>query len=255
MRIYYRISDKNRRGKAPEYFTNKNCLNNFIHNFKIDKNDEFIIIADNVTDETYNWLLTYNKPIVRTQLGNSGSFNYCLNDVINSQLNDEDIVYFVENDYLHIPGSREILDEAFHKFGAEYVSLYDSPEKYDNHYNINYKSYVHFGQNLFKNFKSLIYCGSSCYWRTTETVTITFASRVKFIKLDYQIFYGWMIDLRYEDKKLYPLPGDYEIFRTISRVRERKILTPMPGAATHGDLLSPHVDWSKYVIKKIEGLV
>ena len=63
--------------------------------------------------------------------------------------------------------------------------------------------------------------------------------------MDYQIFYGWMIDLTYEDKKLYPLPGDYEIFRTISKVRDRKILTPMPGVATHGDLLSPHIDWQK----------
>jgi hypothetical protein len=246
MRIYYRISDKNRRGKAPVYFTNKNCLNNFLNNFNIYENDEFIIIADNVSDETYNWLLTYNKPIIRTNLGNSGSFNYCLTEVVNSNLKDDDIVYFVENDYLHRTGSREILDEAFEKFDADYVSLYDSPEKYNNHFNINYDSYVNFSQNLFKNFKSVIYSGKSCYWRTTETVTITFASKVKNIKMDYQIFYGWMLDLRYEEKKLYPLPGDYEIFRTISRVRERKILTPMPGSATHGDLLSPHIEWEKF---------
>ena len=35
MIIYYRISDKNRRGKAPEYFTNENCLNNFLKNFTL----------------------------------------------------------------------------------------------------------------------------------------------------------------------------------------------------------------------------
>jgi hypothetical protein len=246
MIIYYRISDKNRRGKTPSYFTNENCLNNFIKNFKIKDSDTLIIVADNVSEETYKWLQTYGKIIMRTQLGNTGSFYFCLDEVTKSSYSDDEIVYFVENDYLHKQGSREIMDEAFQFFNADYVSLYDSPEKYGTHYNVNYNQAV-LDPGIFKKYRSEIFCGANNYWRTTDTLTMTFASTLKNLRYDKQIFYGYMVDIRVEDKKLYQIPGDFEIFKTISLVREKRILTPMPGAATHGDILSPFIKWKNEI--------
>jgi DNA-binding NarL/FixJ family response regulator len=46
-------------------------------------------------------------------------------------LDDEEIVYFLENDYLHKPEADKVLQSAFDMhLGIEYVTLYDHPDKY-----------------------------------------------------------------------------------------------------------------------------
>jgi hypothetical protein len=244
MLVYYRLSDKNRRGKAPSYFTNENCLNNFLKNFYLDKN-EIILICDNISDETESWIKKYNLNYIKTNLGNSGSFDFCLNHAIKN-LNDDDLVYFVENDYLHRPESRKVLEEAFSTFNADYVSLYDSPEKYENHYNVNYKNFVNFSFGIFENFKSKIYCGLECYWRTSNSFTMTFATKIKILKDDYDIFKYNIHDIGEKSFEYRTIPRDYELFLMLNLVRNRNMVTPMPGYCTHGDLLSPYVDWKKY---------
>ena len=41
----------------------------------------------------------------------------------------KDLIYFVEDDFLHKDNCREILLEGL-RLGAEYASLYDHPDKY-----------------------------------------------------------------------------------------------------------------------------
>jgi hypothetical protein len=244
MLVYYRLSDKNRRGKAPSYFTNENCLNNFFKNFHIKDTDKIFIIADNVSDSTIQWLKSYNVEIIRTNLGNSGSFDFSLKHAMLNSHNS-DIVYFVENDYLHRNNSREAMDEAFNILNADYVSLYDSPEKYEYHYNLNYNNYVDFGQNIFNNFKSKIYYGFKNYWRTSNSFTMTFAMKKDLIRHDYEIFKYELIDIDQDNYSYKKIPRDFELFNILSTIKNRKLLTPMPGYSTHGDLLSPNIDWLK----------
>ncbi len=72
LHIYYRLSDKGENKEKCEYINNKNCLENFIKEFP---SDQITVIADNVTDETYNWLKTIRfGAIHRTTLGNSVVF-------------------------------------------------------------------------------------------------------------------------------------------------------------------------------------
>jgi hypothetical protein len=63
--VYYRLSDKNRRGKAPSYFTNENCLNNFLKNFYLNI-EEIILICDNISDETELWIKKYDIKYIKT---------------------------------------------------------------------------------------------------------------------------------------------------------------------------------------------
>ena len=245
--IYYRLSDNNRRGKAPSYFTNENCLNNFLKNFGLTEQDKLTIIADNIGENTENWLRSLNLNIIKTALGNCGSFDFAFKQAIKSN-QDDDIIYFVENDYLHRKGSRNALDEAFNYLNVDYTHLYDSPDKYQTHYNVNYNSIVNFDDHVFDGLKSKIIFGLNNYWRSSNCTTMTFASKVKTLKSDYDAFKAhliWLTD-QYEDRKMYEykkIPSDYELFHTLTEARSKKMISPMPGYCTHGDLLSPLVKW------------
>lgn len=238
--VYYRISDNNRRGKAPEYFSNKNCLENFLEKFNP---ENIIFIADNVTEQTYDWLTSYKKEIIKTSLGNSGSLKFTLDLAINNSL--EDIIYFVENDYLHTDRSKQLLKEAF-DYGASYVSLYDHPDKYHSHYNINYNDNIDWlcRDVGYLNLTSKIFYIKSSYWRTTPSTCMTFASKVKFLKEDYEIICKHFYN---EKNELLKIPKDHEMFLNLNN-KGRVLITPIPGAATHGDMLSPHIIWKDQLI-------
>ena len=125
MIIYYRISDSGYDKVKPEYINNKNCLNNFISVFGL---SNLNIIADNVNDDTFMWISSLTDKIDRTQLGSGAqSFNYVLDKAID--LPDDEVIYFVENDYLHKQNSDKLILEGI-KLGADYVTLYDHPDKY-----------------------------------------------------------------------------------------------------------------------------
>ena len=126
LHIYYRLSDKGENKERLPIINNKSCLENFIKHFP---SSNIEIIADNVLDETYEWLTTLNFLMIhRTFLGNSGSFWYTCKLVKSLPIND--YVYFVENDYIHRPDSLKILLEGLEI--AEYVTLYDHLDKYIN---------------------------------------------------------------------------------------------------------------------------
>jgi len=241
---YYRLSDKNRRGKAPPYFTNEICLLNFLKNFNLYDGDTFTLIADNISDSTENWIKTLNKNYIKTSLGNSGSFDFILKKSIQDH-DDDDIIYFIENDYIHRKYSREALIEAFDILNADYVSLYDAPEKYNNHYNINYNKFIDCGSNIFNDYKSIVYYGSNNYWRSSNSFTMTFAAKVKTLKKDYETFKYNITEPHNGEYK--PIPNDYALFNFLSTTFQRKLITPIPGYCTHGDILSPNIVWQTQI--------
>jgi len=239
IKVYYRISDNNNKTGRPEYFTNENCLNNFLNNFNP---DEIFIIADNVSDKTYQWINSLQVDNIRTNLGNSRSFEYALNRSLYND--DDDIIYFVENDYIHSKNSKDILTDGF-KFNVDYVTLYDHPDKYNTHYNINYKKEICFFEKRcgYGFLQSKIYCGDKCYWRTTPSTCMTFASKVKTLKNDYDIIISFLKD---KNENYFSIPLDFLLFLSLME-KGRILISPMPGAATHGDMLSPFVDWQSEI--------
>ena len=143
-------------------------------------------------------------------------------------------------------------EEAFKILQADYVTLYDGPEKYRNHFNINYRKFVNFDENIFEHFNSKIYYGINNYWRSSNSTTMTFASKYSILKSDYDLFRAnliWLTDI-VENRKIYnykPIPSDYQLFVTLTEARNRKMISPMPGYCTHGDLLSPKITWEEHI--------
>ena len=235
VKVYYRLSDHGYQKVKPDYIDNEKCLNNFLRNFMELKNtdlvysDDITIIADNVGDETFDWLSNKKINVERTQLGSGAqSFNYVLDKAV--KLDDDTIVYFIEDDYLHLPNSRKILIEGI-SLGADYVSLYDHPDKYINA-NQGGNPFIEDGGEETK-----VYRSESCHWKLTNSTTMTFASRVKTLKEDLGIMKTWTIGT---------YPDDFKMFLEL-RDNDRTLITPLPGYSTHGETqwLSPFTDWSK----------
>lgn len=227
MKIYYRISDKGRRDSKPDFITPEKCLNNFCKHFDI---SNITIIADNCEPTTIEMIYKYvsKEKVYITSLGNSGSFLFTLNMILNDNLDDDTIVYLVEDDYLHYYGSSQILLEGF-QYG-DYVSLYDHPDKYA--YNGFPNPYVHDGGEYTK-----VFLSNNTHWKYTNSTTMTFACKYKTLREDYKTIIPYCNE---------NIPRDFAMFCELIQQKSRKLVTPLPGRATHGQLplFSPLIDWS-----------
>tara|TARA_Y100000593_G_scaffold92396_1_gene183899 strand:+ start:1074 stop:1769 length:696 start_codon:yes stop_codon:yes gene_type:complete len=222
--IFYRISDGGYVKEKPSYVNNENCLDNFTRVFG---NSNLTIIADNVSDETFDGYLNhYGDEIIRTKFGNGAeSFNYSLDKALD--LNDDSVVYFVEDDYIHRQNSPMVLLEGI-SLGADYVTLYDHPDKFIDGIN----PHVNDGGEETK-----VFLTKSCHWKLTNSTTMTFASTVKVLKDDEKIIRKWTTGKH---------PNDFEMFIEL-RNKGKSLISPLPGYSTHGEtnFLSPLVDWER----------
>ena len=231
MRIIYRISDSGYNKVKPDYINNENCLANATKEF-----DDSIwsVIADNVSLDTNNMIQKYvtRDCILYTEKGNgAATFNLALDEALT--YDDDEIVYFIENDYLHKPGSQKIIQEAF-ELGASFVSLYDHPDKYigpDKGGN----PYCNGGAE-----DTRVYKTDSVHWKITNSTTMTFAAKVSTLKANEAI-------LRKHTSGTHP--NDFQMFLELREANEL-LITPIPGYSTHGETawLSPFTNWKKIQI-------
>lgn len=228
IKIVYRISDAGYNKVKPDYITNENCLRNAV---KVFGKGSFHVIADNVSDVTREMIFKYVDDLQTVSVGHgAGTFNLALDWALKQ--NDDDIIYFLENDYLHKPDSQNILIEGI-DLGADYVSLYDHPDKYIPASRGGNPQIEDDGGEYTKLFLS-----KSCHWKITNSTTMTFASTVKILKEDEEVLRKWTNRGHY--------PDDYKMFLEL-REKNRTLVTSVPGYSTHGETawLSPLTDWSE----------
>ncbi|MDA9309657.1 hypothetical protein N9Q43_00365 [bacterium] len=228
MRIIYRISNNGYAKVKPDYINNENCLANASKEF-----DDSIwsVIADNIPSDTNDMIQKYvtRDCILYVEKGNgAATFNLALDEALT--YDDDEIVYFIENDYLHKPGSQKIIQEAF-ELGASFVSLYDHPDKYM----VPSKGgnpYCEGGAE-----DTRVYLTDSCHWKITNSTTMTFAAKVSTLKRCEPILRKWTSGTH---------PDDFQMFLELRKNNEL-LVTPLPGYSTHGETawLSPLQDWNK----------
>jgi hypothetical protein len=231
MKIYYRISDGEDKGKEKlPYATKQYCLENFIRVFP---NEEITVYADNVKDSTFQWLLGmqigHTWKLKRTQGGSSAAgFRIVLEDAIS--LPDDEIIYFVEEDYLHLSNSRNVILEGLEH--VDYVSLYDHPDKYIP-FNMGGNPLIgDDGAELTK-----VFVSNSTHWKITNSTTMTFATSIKTLKEDEHIWKKYSTG---------NIPNDYEAFMEL-RNNGRSLATPIPSYSTHCEVkwTAPLIDWAR----------
>lgn len=235
MKIIYRISDAGYKKEKPEWVNNENCLRNAWNTFST---SDFIILMDNVSNETkqmaYN--VTNNSAVYETINGGSSadSFNIALDYALNEIDDDDEIVYFLENDYLHTPNADLVIEDGI-RMGFDYVTGYDHPDKYLN---------PNEGGNQFcegRSEVSRVYCGKFSHYKITNSTTMTFASKIRTLRRDETILRKWTIGTH---------PNDFHMFLELSQ-KGRKLVSSIPAVSTHGETkwLSPLINWENYVWK------
>ena len=227
MKIIYRISDAGYKKEKPEYINNENCLKNAVNVFS---DADWSIIADNISTETNDMIQKYKSRdhIYYVSVGHgAGTFNLALDEAL--QYGGDEIVYFIENDYLHKPGSQQIIEEGI-ELGASFVSLYDHPDKYLSP-SQGGNPYCEGGAE-----DTRVYLTKSTHWKITNSTTMTFAAKVSTLKRTESI-------LRKYTQGSYP--EDFKLFLEL-REQSELLITPIPGYATHGETkwLSPLINWS-----------
>lgn len=229
MHCYYRISDSSyHKEKLPgtdKEYCLLNCLKafEFAWNVRRKQDMEFRIIADNiVSTDTLQMIQRISEryciPYLRTEKGNAGSLRFAIHNAI-QELKDYHHVYFIEDDYLHNDKAYDLLREGLHMRismddspNANYVTLFDHPDKYSSLYN--------FGETC------KVYKGKLSHWRETQSTCMTFGTSIATLKEDIDVWDKWT------EKKH---PEDHKIFSELTG-RGRKLIVPLPGAAVHTDL-------------------
>ena len=262
MKIFYRISDvsqdPNQTKRKIKGLNNETCLRNFtkvfsqqVDNFQQPANIDIYVIADNVCDDTYNMVCKYvpESNIQKVSEGNgAATFRIAFNQAL--QHDDNEIIYFVENDYLHKPNSYEILLEGF-SLGFPYVTLYDHPDKYMKLNIDGSNPLVDDGAE-----KTKVYRTASSHWKITNATTMTFAAKVKDLKIDEPVIRRWTSGIHPHDFFMFLQIQDnyfgvltHNLYPNQWLRNKRHIICPIPGYSTHGDIkfVDSLTDWGKYV--------
>lgn len=224
MQVIYRISDSGYPKEKPDYVNNKNCFDNAL---KVFDKANWLVIADGVNEDTKLYIESKVDNVNHVNVGHgAGTFNLALDFALT--LDDYEIVYFIENDYLHKKDSQLVLESGF-DLAFDYVTLYDHPDKYMNPVE---------GGNVFclgRSEETRVFLGEYCHWKLTNSTTMTFASRVKTLKEDEDVLRKWTTET---------YPYDFNMFIELKQ-RGKRLASPIPGYSTHGETrwLTPLTNW------------
>jgi hypothetical protein len=209
----------------PDWFSREKCWDSL--KSTSDENTEINVMFDGEPNkehflydpsEGYNLICKYG--------GNDGkSFLNLLEYVYEQDIDDDTILYFLEDDYIHRSGWTNILREGFEYIGVDYITLYDHKDKYF--------------LPMYDDLQSKIIATPSIHWRTVPSTTNTYAMLAKTFKKHYSIHREYC-DL----EKGYT--RDHDKFLRLWNEGSH-LVSCIPGYSTHCEVeyLSPCVDWSK----------
>jgi hypothetical protein len=221
--------DPNKR--RPDWFSHEICFRNLldtIHGDVLSNRVTITIVYDGSTEDfidDFSSKYFANKELgIQLQFIKGGSdlnsFKIALYMGHTSKLANDDLIYILENDYLHQHGWVSKVFELYDtNLQFDYVSLYDHRDKY--HYEI------------YSGLTSKLVYSQSHHWRTAPSTCASFILTKEVLDRDYEIFSSGLTD--------------YYFFSKLIGEMGRMLLTPVPGLATHSmeGYLSPTVDWKK----------
>lgn len=208
--------------QRPSWFSRYKCFQNLISIFQ---EATIHIIFDG--DIKNHFLTEFDLSLFKVQETKVGSgaasFIYSIEYALNVA-EENDLIYFVEDDYLHMPKAMKILIEGMSINKNGYISLYDHKDKY-------FLPEYH-------NLTSQIFVTDSCHWRTTPSTTDTFCISKQVLQKYKDIFIKWStgVNCSMDHKRCIDLWNNGV-----------PLITSIPGFATHceSEYLSPTLDWSK----------
>lgn len=231
IKVYYRLSNleatvkKNKISNASK----KNCLENCISEFG---SENITVIGDSLNDETLQYLNSLNLRFIEVDFASGAStFRYALNLAVKENKN-EDYVYLLEDDFLHLPGSEKLLKEGIEKFNT-YITLYDHPDKYMNADEEFGNPKISLNSEITRLFKT-----KSIHWKFTNSTVMSFACTVERLKEDYELL------IKYSSNKS---TDSFGLFTELIQTKRLMPVSSVPGYSTHCEKawLSPFMNWEK----------
>lgn len=224
-----------------------------------DFNCNITILGDKLSDEMTTFFEGFNVDIIHGTFGNDNSIRESIK--IAKKFNDNEWVYFCEDDYLHrkesfekivalinqkgiiIPGKikwkqflrkREItLFSVPRFFNKPKLAIF--PSDYPDRYNFKYQE------------KNFIFCTNNSHWRQVSDTTFTFLMQVKDVKKKETILTrsANKANDRYLSKNLY---GKSFFFKKLLCV------SPIPSLTTHMhvETMAPLIDWEELVTELLK---
>lgn len=212
--IYYRVSDNSYQKPRLPGSTKQSCFLDFIGKFG---DQSLEIIADNCRSETVGFFVDRGCRVHEITTGNAGSFRSAMD--LASVLPADEIVYMIEDDYLHRRDASMILIGEGLGLAA-YATLYDHPDKYTPQYDLGEFSKV---------------CRTEgSHWRFTRSTCMTFAARAGTLQEDRGT---WERHISGDH------PNDDAAFVALAE-RGRRLAVCIPGRANHCDLAIPQEPWA-----------
>ena len=230
MKIYYRLSNLEAgisKKKIPNA-TKQHCLENCITEFG---KDNITILGDRLNNETRDYVESLNLKLIEVNNGSgAGTFRDAL-DLAVKENKDSDLVYLLEDDFLHKPNSKNLLIEGLSKYNA-YITLYDHPDKYLNKEN---------GGNPFieqEGEVTRLVKTDSIHWKITNSTVMSFAAKISRLKDDYDLL------LKYSSQNI---TDSFRFFMELNQTKGIPVLSSVPGYSTHCESawLSPLTNWNK----------
>ena len=211
-------------------FSRELCYHNLKRTSSSDSvNITFMMDGDNVDN---HFLKNENEYKIVTKKGGTDahSFLNLLEYVREQDLDDDTIVYILEDDFFHKEGWDEILREGFNQTNADYISLYDHKDKYF--------------LPAYKELQSSVIHTNSSHWRTSPSTVNTYATEFKTFKKHFDI-HKEFCDL---DRGF---TRDHDKFIHLWQ-NGSNLITSIPGYSTHMEVeyLSPTIDWENLLVKE-----
>jgi len=209
----------------PEWFSREKCWNKL--KSTIDQDTDITVMFDGTPNNEH--FLSKDKEgyqLVCKHGGTDGhSFYNLLEYVYEQNIDDNTILYFLEDDYYHKPGWTNILREGFEYIGADYITLYDHKDKYF--------------LPMYENLQSKIIATPSIHWRTIPSTTNTYVMLSQTFKNHYGIHKEYC-DLERGYTR------DHDKFIRLWN-EGSNLISCIPGYSTHCEVeyLSPCIKWSE----------
>lgn len=202
----------------PKWFSYDKCLENILST--IDKIDfvKFHMIYDGVYDKKHpriDYIYNINSK------SDYKSWVQACEYAKNLDIDENDLIYYIENDYIHLHGWPYKVKELYETYEEiNYVSLYDHVDKYN--------------QEMYPNLQNNLFITPTHHWKITPSTTGTFIHSKKILNQDFDV---WI------NKGL----GDHHKFIWLAQNRGRNVLTPIPSLSTHCEVewLAPTINWNK----------
>lgn len=215
---HYNIEKTDGKGR-PKWFDYEKCFQNLLYTLTPDT--ELYVMFDGNSNNNFISKYKDRYTLHEFKAGNDVESFFQTHYYIKKQnIKNDDLIYVLENDYLHFPGWVNKVKELFGTYSnLNYISLYDHNDKYF--------------LPMYDNLVSKIFTTPTHHWRTTPSTCGSYITNKKIFDEDFDIHTT--------------VQGDHNKFLQLNNERNRFVVTPIPGLSTHcmNNLLSPTINWEK----------